>query len=181
MFEAPSVPLWTAIAALAAVGQAVVLIVTAWFVWRYLQETQRLREAAQQQLAVSLEQLEGQAKPALIGRIEENGCVRLVNIGVGPALHIELESVLKGSRVREFVTGIGTDRIAYIEPKLTELTHVQIRKSVMPPNYDPDPKSRSLRCQYRSLSGRIYESVFEFDANGSVVLDTHFGECVRGK
>jgi hypothetical protein len=176
MLGALSIPLWTAVTAWAGVGQVIVLLVTAWFVFRYLQETKRLREVAQRQVDLGLEQLEAQAKPALVARIETNGFVTLVNIGNGPALHVQLESVLKGSVDRKFVTGIGTDRIAFVEPRQTERTHVQVRKPVMPPNYDLDPQSRSLRCEYKSLSGRVYSTVFEFDGNGYCVLATHFSD-----
>jgi len=53
MFGPSYVPFWTAITALAAVGQVVLLALSAYFVYRYLQETKKLRISAQQQADAS--------------------------------------------------------------------------------------------------------------------------------
>ena len=89
---------WTKVAALAAVGQVAVLIATAVFVWRYLQETTELRRTAQQQAAIANEQLEAQMRPALVVRLY--GDHLLVNVGSGPALNLQVADVVWGGRQR---------------------------------------------------------------------------------
>src|SRR4029077_5346227 len=52
--------------------------------------------AMRHQTAVALDQLEGQMRPALVARVTGKG-VELVNIGSGPALHVQLSPADKGS------------------------------------------------------------------------------------
>jgi hypothetical protein len=61
MFGPSYVPFWTAIAALAAAGQVALLALSAYFVYRYLQETKKLRISAQQQADAAF-------KPAIVAR-----------------------------------------------------------------------------------------------------------------
>jgi hypothetical protein len=146
------------------------------FVW-YPRETTQMRRAVEKQIKVSQEQLEAQAKPALIARLQQNShVVELINIGSGPALHVEFMTVPRGSTSREGITGLGYDRIAFIEPKQAQLTHVRSREPDVPGTFFLESSSRSLRCEYRSLSGCVYFSVFDFDHVGNFVEDTHFGE-----
>ena len=145
----------------------------------YLHETRRTRKAAEKQVDVGQQQLEAQTKPALIARLPENSqLVELLNIGSGPALHLEFMSVPRGSIARENLTGLGFDRIVFLEPKQTRGLHVRTREPEIPATVWLDSSSRSLRCEYRSLSGRTYFSVFDFDHTGHVVENTHLGECV---
>jgi hypothetical protein len=158
--------------------QVGLLTVNAGLFVRYLHETTQMRRAAETQIKVAQEQLEAQAKPALIARVQQNShIVELINIGNGPALHLEFMSVPRGSSKRETFTGLGsTNHIAFIEPKQMQLTHVRSREPDVPGTVFLDSSSRSLRCEYRSLSGRVYFSVFDFDHAGNFVEDTRFGE-----
>jgi len=77
MYDADGNSFWTAVAALAGIGQVVVLIVTARFVFRYLQETERMRKATEKQVeksqslvALGHRQMEAQIKPAVVARVE---------------------------------------------------------------------------------------------------------------
>jgi hypothetical protein len=72
MLNSSLVPLWTAIAAFSSIGQFVVLIVTAIFVWHYLKATQDLGKSSRDQLSESRKlveaaqvQLEAQIQPAV--------------------------------------------------------------------------------------------------------------------
>ena len=87
MFSECSIPFWTAVAALAGIGQVVVLIVTARFVWRYLDETQKLRITASEQLraswrqvAVANDQLEAQIAPAVAAQAVPSGGSHQINL-----------------------------------------------------------------------------------------------------
>jgi hypothetical protein len=144
----------------------------------YLHETRRTRLAAERQVEVGQRQLEAQTKPALIARLQENSqLVELVNIGSGAALHLEFMSVPRGSTIRQNLTGFRFDRVVFLEPKQTRILHVRTREPEIPATVWLDSSSRSLRCEYRSLSGRTYFSVFDFDHTGTFVENTHFGEC----
>src|SRR5437868_382741 len=121
----------------------------------YLHETRRTRKAADRQVEVGQQQLEAQTKPALIARLQENSqLVELLNIGSGPALHLEFMSVPRGSMTRQNSTGLGFDRIAFLEAKQTRVLHVRAREPEIPATAWLDSSNRSLRCEYRSLSGR---------------------------
>jgi hypothetical protein len=144
----------------------------------YLHETRRTRLAAETQVKVGQQQLEAQTKPALIARLlEDSHIVELVNIGNGPALHLEFMSVPRGSIARQNLMGLGFDRIVFLEPKQTRVLKVRTREPEITTTFWLDSSSRSLRCEYRSLSGRAYFSVFDFDNTGNFVENTHFGEC----
>ena len=118
--------------------QVVLLTVNVGLIGWYLHETAKTRRAAEKQVEVSRQQLEAQTKPALIARLQENShVVELVNIGSGPALHLEFMTVPKGSLSREGITGLGYDRIAFLEPKQTQLTHVRSREPGVPGTFFP--------------------------------------------
>jgi hypothetical protein len=170
--------------AIATMVQDVLLLASAVLVAWYLYETRKMRRAAEAQVTesqalvkASREQLEAQAKPALIARLQQNShVVELINIGSGPALHVEFMTVPRGSSKGENITGLGFDHIAFLEPKQTQLTHVRSREPDVPGTVFLDSSSRSLRCEYRSLSGCVYFSVFDFDHVGNFVEDTRFGK-----
>jgi len=198
MFQPSSIPFWTAITAVAAVGQCILLVVNAWFVWSYLRETTRLRIAAERQVtasqsqvkasqgqvaasqsqataafqqlaairhqtAVAQDQLEGQIRPAIVARANRYG-IELVNIGSGPALHVQLSPVNKGQAAfvkPGFFEGT-TDPIPFLEMKQVQQTVLQLEQ----PNHQypgaPVLGDRSLQCTYKSLSGRIHYTVVDF-------------------
>jgi hypothetical protein len=221
VFQPSSIPFWTAIAALAGIGQMIVLIVTARFVWRYLRETEQLRiatrdqvdkaqqlvEAAQQQLTVSQKQvdvgqrqvdaslrqlealqdqvkasraqveaaqnqLEGQIRPAIVARGTEHG-VKLFNIGSGPALHVKMSDVLRGSEAQWGAAAMAHDGIPFLEPGPENglQTIIQIQQN---PRYQAAAYlgAHSLQCEYRSLSGCAYATVIDFE--GHRAHDTRF-------
>jgi hypothetical protein len=146
----------------------------------YLSETAKMRRAAEQQVDASQRQLEAQTKPALTARLQENThLVELVNIGSGPALHLEFWAVPKGSTSREGGSGVGFDRIVFLEPRQTQILHVATSKPDLPATFPLQSHCHSLRCEYRSLSGRVYFSVFDFNERGTLIEDTHFGEWGR--
>jgi hypothetical protein len=132
--------------------QVILLTVNAGlFVW-YLNEAQKSRRAAERQVEVGQQQLEAQIRPALIARLSEDSqVVDLINIGSGPALHLEFMSVPKGSTDRHNLSGLGFDRIVFLEPKQTRVLHVRTREPEIPGTVLLDSSSRSLRCEYGSL------------------------------
>jgi hypothetical protein len=183
--EQASVSFWTAIAALAGVGQVVVLIVTARFVWRYLNETQMMRKAAENQVeksqslvALGLRQLEGQIKPALVARVDSGSfAVTLVNVGSGPALHLMLSAVAKGS-VPQWdgrAAALATDPRGYLEARQERLSGVRTRP-VQGLDGVPILGERGLLCEYSSLSGQVYATIVDFGANGVTVERTELYE-----
>jgi hypothetical protein len=76
-----------------------------------------------QQTGVALDQLEGQIRPALVARISSDG-VELVNIGSGPALHVQLSPVEKGRGAYITVHPFPEqhDAIPFLEPGQTRQT-----------------------------------------------------------
>ena len=176
VFQPSSIPLWAAIAALAGVAQVVVLIVTARFVWRYLQETERLRIAAQQQVGAASDQLEAQIRPALVVHVRPAPySLELVNVGKGPALDLVLSPAQRGS-AGAFETSdqeAFDDDIAFLEVSGRNMTGV--RTQPVAGHGGPTLAGRSLQCQYKSLSGRTYWTVVDFDPpTGNSVIDTRF-------
>jgi hypothetical protein len=164
-------------AALAGVGQVVVLIVTARFVWRYLDETQKMRKAAenqvgksqelvkaaQQQLAASLMQTESQIRPAVSVRLQ--GGIQLQNVGNGTAVDVafslvdlddgEINWELSPNRLSEIVA-------SYLEPGEDPNRRVAIADR----RFGPDI---GLQLRYQSLSGRKYASLITFGMDGRVI------------
>lgn len=107
---------YQAVTAVATVVQDLLLLVSAVLIYWYLYETRRMRKAAEEQVAesqalvkASEEQLEGQIKPAIVVRVQQQRAVQLVNIGSGPALHVELSAVLRGSLTKDQMEGFGKD------------------------------------------------------------------------
>jgi hypothetical protein len=173
---------YQAVTAVATVVQDLLLLVSAVLIYWYLYETRRMRKAAEEQVAesqalvkASEEQLEGQIKPAIVVRVQQQRAVQLVNIGSGPALHVELSAVLRGSLTKDQREGFGFDRIAFLESR--QAVDTRVRTSfVQGTNPNPHLNGRSLRCEYKSLSGRCYFTVTDFDSEGAFATETHFGE-----
>ena len=151
---------WTKVAALAAVGQVVVLIATAWFVWRYLQETTELRRAAQQQVALANAQLEAQITPTLGLVVSEAGTLAVSNIGSGAGLNLRLVRTTSESIDWEAKSNFGPSAagvaIAAGQQKETGSPFGTIGKF----------KGELLHLIYESLSGKVYASVVTFDGHG---------------
>jgi len=130
--------------------------------------------AIREQIILAQDQLEGQIRPALVARVNRQG-VELVNIGSGPALHVRLSPVNKGSGALLAVHPFPErhDAIAFLESKQNQQTIVQCRTN---PQYSGAPvlDGRSLQCTYKSLSGRIHYTVVDFTDDR--VDDTRFYE-----
>ena len=168
--------------AVATIVQDFLLLVSAFLIGWYLYETRKMRKSAEKQVAesqalvrASEEQLEGQIKPAIVVRVQQQHAVQLVNIGSGPALHVELSAVLRGSLTKDQMEGFGFDRIAFLEQRQAIGTRVRTL-SLQGQNQNPNLNGRSLRCEYKSLSGRCYFTVTDFDSEGAYATETHFGE-----
>jgi hypothetical protein len=158
------------------------LVCVAW----YLRETHKTRKAAenqvnaahdqltamQQQTGVALDQLEGQNRPALVARVTNHG-VELLNIGSGPAMHVQLSPANKGKGAYLTVHKFPEqhDPIPFLEAGQTHQTIVQCTAS---PHFPGAPvlNDRSLQCTYKSLSGRVHYTVVDF--TGTTVDDTRF-------
>lgn len=161
VFGPSSVPVWTAIAALAGAGQVALLAVTAVFVYRYLKETEKLRIAAQQQVEAGF-------RPAVIavhdGSLQEGPS--LVNIGTGPAIDVEWR--VAGSRLQ------GMHR--YLEPgcgpKELGIDGMRGLYSVGAASKTEDVR---IECTYRSLSGWQYSSCSSYNLVHSKFTTT-FGD-----
>lgn len=148
MLNSSNIPLWTAITAIAGLGQVLVLIVSAYFVWRYLQETTLLRRAAQRQVEATF-------RPSVV--VTHKGSMdsepQIENIGSGPAMQVTWR--LKNSE------WAGT--FPYLLPKQPQslpLTGVK-------PLYEAagnNPQSL-IECTYRSVSGLVYRSHNSYDIN----------------
>jgi Flp pilus assembly protein TadG len=135
--------------------------------------------AMRQQTAVALDQLEGQIRPALVVRVNNHG-VELVNIGSGPALHVQLSPTDKGRGAYLAVHPFPEphDPIPFLEVGQTRQTIVQC---VASPHFPGAPvlNDRSLQCTYKSLSGRVHYTVVDF--TGTNVDDTRFYEYEPGE
>jgi hypothetical protein len=174
MFEPSSIPLWTAVAALAGVGQVLVLAVTACFVWKYLQATEGLRKEVQRQVTVANDQLEAQIGPAIVVRHGSGGRgLELVNVGKGPALHVRLSATDRGSAGKAGLDLL-VDEIGFVEvggswPTIIRTQGVGV--GVL--------NGRSLQCEYKSLSGRTYWTVADFDkSDNNRLIDTRVSSIV---
>jgi hypothetical protein len=172
MTSSSCIAFWTMLAAWA---QVIVLVVTARFVWLYLGETEGLRETAQKQMAVSQDQLEGQIRPAIVIQHNAQGnALVLLNVGKGPALLIRLSRTERGSAGK---------------PGLELMTEVV---GFIAPGGQPSPtpistqgagiyglRGNSLQCEYKSLSGRTYWTIADFDKfDNDRLIATPLGELV---
>lgn len=146
MFDSSSIPFWTGLGALASLAQVLVLIVTAVFVYHYLQETKKLRLAAQSQAEATF-------RPAIIatGGNSTESSPRLENIGYGPAMELEwalLDSDMKGTT-------------PFLQPE----KWVQLPFDGIKPLFNaglkkgPEATTATIVCRYRSLSGVRYSSM----------------------
>jgi hypothetical protein len=183
VFQPSSIPLWTAITGLAGVGQVAVLIVTARFVWRYLDETQKLRKLAQEQLKASWrqveianDQLEAQIRPAVAADVSFTGGIhvlKVTNVGKGVATNLRFSSTRKGSAGDGRLPSLVPGRIGFLEPSAERGTSIRTH---CPPGEvaRPDQNLESVQCEYKSLSGRTYYTVVDFNAEGVSVEDTRF-------
>ena len=172
------VSLWAALAALAGAGQVVVLIITARFVWRYLDETQKMRKAAenqvgksqelvraaQQQLAASLTQTESQIRPAVAVRLQ--GGIQLQNVGNGTAVNVALSLIdldVEGEINWELRSNILSEVVAsYLERGEDPNRRATLADQQFGPR-------RGLQLRYQSLSGRKYASLITFGMDGRVI------------
>jgi uncharacterized phage infection (PIP) family protein YhgE len=214
MFSPSNVPFWTAVAALAGVGQVLLLSVTAWFVYGYLRETERMRKAAESQVAKSQElveaaqrqldagldqvkasrsqvsasleqlaamreqaaiaadQLETQTRPAVVARVTQNG-IELLNIGNGPALHVKMSGVLKGAGPQFGQAPMAHDGIPFLAAGLANALQTVIQLQLNP-RFPAAPYlgGFTLQCEYKSLSGRTYATLIDFE--GQRACDTGF-------
>jgi len=151
---------WTGVIAIAAVGQVVVLIATAWFVWRYLQETAELRRTAQRQVALANEQLEAQIRPALTLAIGDGGSLWVSNIGSGAALNLRLVRTTAESVDWEAKSNFGTAAMGAAVAGGQRVETGSASGSV------GNLKGECLHLIYESLSGRVYASVLVFEGDG---------------
>jgi len=166
MGDPARIPLWTAIVALAGLGQAVLLFANAIFVWCYLRETKKLRQAAEEQVNIGQRQVEVSFRPAVVIQHWRSASeLAAVNIGSGPAIDVHwslLNTDLKGTfpYLRQDsdprnLGGTGWDK------KLTNAA-LKIR-----------PDIAQIECLYRSLSGWRYSSINTYDV-GSASFTTMF-------
>jgi hypothetical protein len=159
----------------------------AFLIFLYLVETYRLRVASRDQVsesrrlvALSEAQLEAQIRPAVVARVQDpNGqkSIEVLNIGKGAALDVRLSAVPLGSveqwdgKVSEFERQWS---LSYLAPSgKSETTSVRTRP-VPGLGGVPVLGKQSFRCEYRSLSGRTYSTIVEFDDNGVTVVSTQF-------
>src|SRR5438128_2664030 len=93
-------------------------------------KSQDLVKAAQQQVAIAADQLEGQIRPALVARVNRHG-VELLNIGSGPALHVQLSPAKRslGAVLAVHPFPEPHDRIAFLEARQAVQTVVQCQLS----------------------------------------------------
>ena len=160
------------------------MIVTARFVWRYLDETQKMRKAAQEQLkaswrqvAVANDQLEAQIRPAVASDVSFSGGVYLLkvtNVGKGVAISLRFSSTRKGSAGDGRLPSLVDWRIGFLEPGEDRPTSIRTHYR---PGEEVAPGTQNLQgvqCEYKSLSGRTYYTVVDFGAEGKSVEDTRF-------
>lgn len=184
MFDQSSIPAWTAIGAVAALCQFGALVATAVFVWRYLMATEALRDVARKQLDAANEQLETQMRPVIAVKPDPPTSLKLVNLGKGPAFDLVVSPADRGSegsrrwsereRFNDFVfepffIEVGAERQTNIH---TQAVHGLAGVPVL--------NGQSLQCEYRSLSGRTYWTVVDFDhATGTAIIATRFASEPR--
>lgn len=144
--------------------QAELLIVSAILIGFYLCETWKMRKASQAQLEVPI-------RPALAVFVGLDGReLRLVNLGKGPALHVRLSPADRGSAGARDLERWG-EEIGFISPEdppratcaRTQGAGINVLNG------------KSLQCEYKSLSGRTYWTVADFDKfDNSRLLATRF-------
>lgn len=146
---------------LSSVGQLIVLIVTACFVYRYLKETEKLRLAAQAQVEATF-------RPAIIaiadGSLDRDP--KLENIGNGPAVEVEwflVRGSLKGT-LPIMLTHKPVD-LPFGGAKLLFLAA-------------GNESIATIQCSYRSLSGHRYSSACTYNCDRSEFITT-FEEKAR--
>lgn len=162
--------------------QAELLVLSAILVGWYLLETRRMRKAAENQVRESQNQIEAQTRPVIT--VFVRGSVyglELHNVGTGPAFGVILSATERESNGKPDLDRLQND-ISFIEPGQKFPTG--IRPVTIPGFTTPGATSagaipvlngRSLQCQYKSLSGRTYWTVVDFDkASGTTVIDTRF-------
>jgi hypothetical protein len=152
---------WTKVAALAAVGQVLVLIATALFVWWYLQETAELRRTAQQQL-------EAQIRPALTVVSPDGQSLLVSNIGSGAALNLRLVRTAVESLDWEAESNFGD----WAKELAVAVDQVVDTGSVV--GSIGNLKGEHLQLIYEGLSGKIYASVVRFNEGTGQPLGVSF-------
>jgi hypothetical protein len=125
-------------------AQLVVLVVTAWLVWRYVRSTEKIEEAA-------ADQVEAMSRPVLVPRIVGTE-FHLTNVGSGPALRIEW-----WQRPQEEAFAAPKELVPDAQIGLIETKGESVMVGA------PDFRSlagnnRKIICRYRSISGRVYLS-----------------------
>lgn len=170
------------ITTLATIVQDFILLVSAGLIAWYLCETRRLRKVAEQQVRVSQdlhrssqEQAESQVRPAIA--VMQRGAphgIDLHNLGKGPAFCVRLSSTSKDSAGRRGLLRLPNvaEDVAYIDENGTRETNVFIQNSA--PSGCALLAGSSLQCEYKSLSGRTYWTVVDFDLPTATVVDTRF-------
>jgi len=142
-----------------------------------------MRKAAEEQVTesqalvkASEEQLEAQIRPAVAVRVRRPPeSLLAVNVGKGPALGLIMspaERGAEGSRKWSDLETFGAD-IGFIAAGGEDFTG--IRTQAIAGVGGAVLNGRSLQCQYKSLSGRTYWTVVDFDhATGNTVERTRF-------
>jgi hypothetical protein len=140
------------------------LAVNAVLVWLYLRETQKIRIASE-------EQIEVQVRPAVVVHPNtRDRYIALVNVGKGPALHIKLSATERGSSNKRDLDRMDDD-IVFLQPSdppvVTSARTQGTGLNVL--------NGRSLQCEYKSLSGRTYWTVVDFNkVDNARLLATRF-------
>jgi hypothetical protein len=176
--------------------QVVLLAVNAGLIFKYLRATERIAGTNQKQVQASVDQmkvsqeqlraswrqvaaandqLEAQIRPAVVINVRPAPhSLELINVGTGPAIDLILSPTKRGSAGSGQTSAQEAfdDDIAYIEVGGHQATSIRtqlagVGGSVL--------NGRSLQCEYKSLSGRTYWTVVDFDrASGNIVESTRF-------
>jgi hypothetical protein len=137
--------------------------------------SQEQLKASWRQVAVANDQLEAQMRPAVVVNVRPNPhSLELINVGAGPAIDLILSPAKRGSAGSGETSAQEAfdDDIAYIEVGGHEGTTIRTQLAGLGGSV---LNGRSLQCEYKSLSGRTYWTVVDFDhASGNVVESTRF-------